>query len=201
MAESSECPKDCKYWENYDKHEMKWLVDKLEKEELPDPVGAEGEAGNAWLQTLYREYCGRLTALDTIIWRITAFLLPLALAPYAVLASLDVVRWWRVGLLALASIGISGFWFIVTKKHFRVQKNWLHRLMALEQRIGIYGFSRTRACEAMGCTRRKDGEMRVRPWYEAEGIIRAVWIWVFVLNLVVWTILCIITCRAALGTG
>jgi hypothetical protein len=172
--------------DDFDKSERQPTVLDLAGE-LPDWLKvAPGDrvpdsAGREWLQVLYREYCARLASLDSMIWHMTAILLPLGLAPYAILAGMQEPQWWRVILLAVSSVGILTFWFIPTKKSFRLQQNWLNRLMALEERLGIYKFSRTRRTEPPG-----------RAWYQGEGVIQKAWPCMWWGNLVLWFIISLV---------
>ena len=182
---------------------LKWLIwgpaEPTEKEEKPfteelkkkvpgwirpnleGQSDTRAQAGDQWFQTLYKEYTGRIVAYDEIIWKVTAVMVPLSLAPYAILANLGCFdEWRRVLLLAIGSIASLSFWFIVVFKYLRGQQNWLHRLWAIETRLGLYDFARP--------DEEEEGVEKPR-WYQKRHIIKKTFRVLWRVNLLVWLVL------------
>lgn len=195
---------------------LKWLIwgpaeptekeEKLFTEELkknvPDWIrpNLEGQsdtraqAGDQWFQTLYKEYTGRIVAYDEIIWKVTAVMVPLSLAPYAILANLGCFdEWRRVLLLAIGSIASMSLWFIVVFKYLRGQQDWLHRLWAIEKLLELHCFARPKG----------KGVEQAR-WYQKRHIIKKTFRVLWRVNLLVWLVLLLMSIpsrpRGGLGT-
>jgi len=177
------------------------FVEKL-KDSLPGWIrpnlegqsNTRAQAGNQWFHALYKEYAGRVVAYDEIVWKVTAVMGPLSLAPYAILANLGCFdEWRRVLLLAIGSIASLSFWFIVVFKYLRDQQDWLHRLWGIERRLGLYDFAHP------------EGKCVEKPrWYQKRHIIKKTFRVLWRVNLSVWLVLLLMSIpsrpRGGLGT-
>ena len=105
---------------------------------------------NDWLKKLYDEYQQRWRAVDDLVWKISSIMVPLSLAPYAVLANLEAPCWWQVVLLALGSFLMATLWCIAAGKMLYDNQKWLNRIRAIEERLCIIGFARPGKCEHTG---------------------------------------------------
>jgi len=156
-----------------------WLAAPRDQKDTPqgDCVGLK------YLQTLRDDYVGRWHRLNDQIWRITGIMLPLSVAPYAVLANLDTITPWRIILLAISSVAIMFMWYVFVAKLFASNQEWLNRIMALEKRLGIYDFCRPEEKEPFW-----HETLLLKPirWCNEKGVIKKLCAILLVLNLFVW---------------
>ncbi|HUS45621.1 MAG TPA: hypothetical protein VM219_06270 [Phycisphaerae bacterium] len=153
------------------------------------------QAGDQWFHALYKEYTGRIIAYDEIIWKVTAIMVPLSLAPYAILANLGSFDWWRVLLLAIGSIALMSLWFIVIFKYLRGQQNWLHRLWAIEKLLDLYPFARPEEKDPKAKDpeekepEEKEKSVEEPRWYQTRHIIKRTFKVLWWANVVAWGVL------------
>jgi hypothetical protein len=95
---------------------------------------AEGEK---WLQTLYTAYLQRFLSDNNRIWVTGQLLVPLSVAPLAVVATLKSPPVVSVLLLAACSVPLVWFWIVIAESHRSFQEIAHEWLSAIEETLEV----------------------------------------------------------------
>lgn len=92
------------------------------------------DENNEWLRWIHNRYFERFLKDNDRIWTVTSIFIPLSLAG---LSSVKEGTFESVSLLAVASIGLISFWYLICEKHRAFQEQSIALVQAIEKFIGI----------------------------------------------------------------
>lgn len=107
------------------------------KRSLEDLQAPEGTTKGEWLRTLHDAAAERFLSDNGRIWTTGAIMIPLSLAPFAVLPLInnpEAVHFWMLGL---ASVTVYLAWLIIADGHRQFQDKSLAWIIAIQQTIGL----------------------------------------------------------------
>ena len=92
---------------------------------------------NEWLRALYAAYTERFLSDNNRIWSTGAIMIPLSLAPFAILPAITKLQDIHFWVLSLASITVYLAWLVIADGHRQFQDKSVAWIAAIEQSIGI----------------------------------------------------------------
>ena len=117
-------------------------VDRLKAllaQRFPSPDGERNPQANDWLRTLYETYTARFAMSNGTVWLTGSIMIPLSLAGFAALATLQHPTFPQLAILAIASSAVMGSWLVVSENHRAFQDKSLAWLIAIEETLGLVG--------------------------------------------------------------
>ena len=112
--------------------ELVKILDKMVKDRR-----SQGFDPDEWLRTLHRDYSNRFLSDNDRIWTVGSILIPVSVAGYAALVTIENPRLWHVLILALGSISLLFIWEKIADRHREFQRKWNTWLRAIECTIGL----------------------------------------------------------------
>lgn len=117
---------------------MRAEVDRLKTElqHLLAQRAASGD-GDEWLRALLQSYTDRFLHDNDRVWSLGTFFVPVALAAFGVLASLESPKLWQTIILAVGSSTLLGFWIVIAENLRAFQQKSEAWLVAIQEVAGL----------------------------------------------------------------
>lgn len=107
--------------------------------EMVDDQRKQGKDPNAWLQILYQSYASRFLSDNERIWNTGAIVIPLSLAGFVAVISLNKPQWPQVIVLMTGSIVLMFIWLMIAENHRAFQQKSQAWLVAIERTLKLKG--------------------------------------------------------------
>jgi hypothetical protein len=106
-------------------------------EEFSKSQEEKNQDPNQWLRTIYEHHSELFLANNNKIWTTASVLIPLSLAGFVAIASLDDLDLYHVQVLMFASISLILIWLVIAENHRAFQQKDEAWLVAIERIIKI----------------------------------------------------------------
>lgn len=141
------------------------------------------DASIAWLQILYQNYSNRFHSDNDKIWSTGSILIPLSLAGFAAVVSVQNLGWPHVVVLASASIALMLVWLVIAENHRAFQQKSEAWLIAIERTIKLEGVGGPKVKgNFLNSLLTGKGAVQKMRWYLFVGVFLG-WVIVLVLTL------------------
>ena len=122
------------------KTEFRTAVEKLKveiRDHMVSKLGRKNLDKDQWLRTLYDSYNKRFLSDNNRIWTTGSIMIPLSLAGFAALPTLQCPPFISLLSLALASTAVIVSWLLIAENHAAFQEKSLAWIIAIEETVGL----------------------------------------------------------------
>jgi hypothetical protein len=114
------------------------------KQTLIDTPPYEGFQSDEWLRTLYKSYTNKFIHDNNRIWTTGSIMIPLSLAAFAAVPTINCPKSIHLLILGLASLTIIISWLVIAENHRAFQDKSLAWVVAIEEVLGLTGTGGTK---------------------------------------------------------
>ncbi len=114
---------------------VEYLVKCLQK--MSQTQIEKGDDPDIWLEILYQHYSERFTEDNNKIWTTASILIPISLAGFGAVATINQPSITQVVILMFASIALFTIWLVIAENHRAFQQKNQAWVVAIERIIGV----------------------------------------------------------------
>lgn len=107
------------------------------QQSLIDSPAFENLQADGWLRTLYESYTQRFLSDSSRIWITGLIMIPLSLAAFAALPTIEKPTFIHLLVLAIASVAVMVSWLVIAENHRAFQEKSRAWIVAIEETLGL----------------------------------------------------------------
>ena len=107
------------------------------RQSLIDSPAFENLQADEWLRTLYESYTQRFLSDNSRIWITGSIMIPLSLAAFAALPTIECPTFIHLLVLAIASVAVMVSWLVIAENHRAFQEKSRAWIVAIEETLGL----------------------------------------------------------------